>query len=154
VDVENMKYEANGWRYNSGTGCIEFIIKVEGQEDLIVEVPETKFGEIVDTLPSLEEEKEIQKLLKLIYEVKEKRVMTIAEIDKKLEELREKHSKLRERMSGATEKFQIMEMCAESKDLGTEKVLLDTKRHLIRMMAIDESDLRAKLAKIRTGRGG
>lgn len=149
-----MKIEATSWRHNSDTGCIEFLSQVEGREEIILEVPETKFGEIIDTLPSLVEEKEIQRLLNLIYEVKKKRLMTVSEIDEKLEELRTKHSKLRERMSGATEKFQIMEMCAESKDLGTEKVLLDTKRHLIRMLAMEESDLRAKMARIRTGRSG
>ncbi len=149
-----MKIEATSWRYNAETGCIEFLHHVEGQEDTIMEVPETKFGEVIDTLPSLEEEKEIQKLLNLIYEVKEKRVMTISEIDTKLEELRKMHKDLRARMAKATEKFEILEMAAESKDLGTEKVLLDTKRHLIRMLAIEESDLRAKMAKIRTGRGG
>jgi hypothetical protein len=149
-----MKIEATSWRHNSDTGCIEFLSQVEGREEIILEVPETKFGEIIDTLPSLVEEKEIQRLLNLIYEVKKKRLMTVSEIDEKLEELRTKHGKLRERMSGATEKFQIMEMCAESKDLGTEKVLLDTKRHLIRMLAMEESDLRAKMARIRTGRSG
>lgn len=149
-----MKIEAIGWRINPQSGVIELIAKLPStEEELVVEIPETKFGEIIANIPSLVEEKEIQRLLTLIYGVKEKRVMEISEADKRLKDLEEKQEKVREKMPTVKSKLELAALEAESRVLGTEKSLVDSKRHLIRMLTMEEADLRGKLAKAKSGRG-
>jgi hypothetical protein len=47
------------WKLNPSTECIELIIKLPDNTDAVVEVPETKFAEMIDSIPALEEEKKL-----------------------------------------------------------------------------------------------
>jgi hypothetical protein len=149
-----MDVEVKKWNYNPESAKLEIIVEQgEGKEPLTISISETTLHSIMSAVPAFQEEAKIQELLKKIYEIRERRIMVVEEIDKKLEDLRKEHKDVRSRLvKTGIGKLEIMALASETKDLAAEKVLLDTKRHLIRLLAVEESDLRARLAKAMVGR--
>jgi hypothetical protein len=152
--VIKLEINASNWRYNSEKGVIELLVSIPNQtEELVIIVTETALSEIMDLIPSLQEERQIRDLLNKIKNIQQQRLLTIEDIDKKADELRNLHAKIRDELSQPNiSKNDILAISAKSKDLSAEKAVLETKRHLVRMLAMEESKLRAELAKILVGR--
>jgi hypothetical protein len=113
----------------------------------IVEVPETKFAEIIDLIPALEDSKKLKDLLDTLFRVRKERLLTIEELSKECEAMTKKHEDLQGRLKSCSDKVTLFALTAESKDLGTEKVIIDTKRHLIGLLIREEGKIRADIAK-------
>jgi len=145
------------WKLNPATDCIELTVNMPKSaipevaqnepDQAIVEVPETKFAEMIDILPTLEDKKKLKDLLDTLYKVRKDRLLTIDALSKECEEMKKLHEDLRKRFQGCHDKTTLFALTAESKDLGTEKVIIDTKRHLIGLLIREEGKIRADIAK-------
>ena len=147
----SMLAEVRSWQYNEKADRVEIVVGIgDTQKTVILSL--TMLGEMTEVLPSFEEEKMIKDLLKLIAEVTKRRVLRIEKLDEMLEELRAGHADARKALGNAREKLDVMMHTSIIKSLAAEKVVIAEKRHLIKLLLADESDLRAKLARIRAGR--
>lgn len=136
------------WRYDSEKNTILFSLDT-GEE---LELPFDIFEEIVNVMPAFDEEKQIRETLREIYEVRKRRILNIEEIDTEVEKLREEHQNVRKELSAGPKKTEIFALSGRIKSLASEKTMLDTRRHLTKLLFQEEMDLRAKLAKILAGR--
>jgi hypothetical protein len=140
------------WKLNPSTECIELTVKLPDNTEAIVEVPETKFAEMIEMIPALEDAKKLKDLLDTLYKVRKDRLLAVDELGKECEEMTKKHEDLQKRLQGCKDKTTLFALTAESKDLGTEKVIIDTKRHLIGLLIREEGKIRADIAKQQAGR--
>ena len=140
------------WKLNE-QGVIDITIKMPDQTDAIVQMPETMFSEMIESIPALEEEKKLLKLLNSLYDIRQKRLLIIDEIATLIENKIKQHETVRKNMEKSDiTKTEIFALTAQSKDLGLEKVLLDTKRHLCGLLIREEARIRADIAKLQAGR--
>jgi hypothetical protein len=140
------------WKLNPSTECIELTVKLPDNTEAIVEVPETKFAEMIEMIPALEDEKKLKDLLDTLYRVRKERLLTVEGLGKECEVMTGKHEDLQTRLKNCHDKTTLFALTAESKDLGTEKVIIDTKRHLIGLLIREEGKIRADIAKQQAGR--
>lgn len=152
------------WKLNPNTDCIELLVNLPSMTltyndnstteviQAIVEVPETKFAEMIESIPALEEERKLKKLLDTLYDVRKTRLLTVGDLAKECEDMKKNHEDLRKRLQACKDKTTLFALTAESKDLGTEKVIIDTKRHLIGLLIREEGKIRADIAKQQAGR--
>lgn len=141
------------WKLNPDTQCVEFKATMpETNQEITIIVPESKFSEIVQMVPSLEEERQTLAFIKQIQDIRTKQLLTVDEVNKLADDLRKKHDDLRKRLQNPNiQKNEISSIAVESKDLGTEKVLIDTKRHLVGLLMKEEQRARVELAKRKAG---
>jgi hypothetical protein len=140
------------WKLNPETECIEFNINIPNVGQAIVEVPETKFAEMIDSIPALEEEKKLKNLYDKLYDIRMKRLLGVSDLAGECEAMTKKHEDLQVRLQKCTDKTTLFALTAESKDLGTEKVIIDTKRHLIGLLIREEGKIRADIAKLQSSK--
>lgn len=140
------------WKLNPETDCIELNVVLPDKTQAIVEVPETKFSEMIDSIPALQEEKKLKSLYDTLVKVRETRLLTVGDLAKECEDMKAKHEDLRNRLQSCTDKITLFALTAESKDLGTEKVIIDTKRHLIGLLIREEGKIRADIAKLQASK--
>lgn len=140
------------WKLNSQTDCIELMVKLPDNTQVIVEVPETKFAEMIDSIPALEEEKKLKQLYDKLYDIRMNRLLGVSDLAGECEAMTKKHEDLQKRLQGCMDKTTLFALTAESKDLGTEKVIIDTKRHLIGLLIREEGKIRADIAKLQASK--
>jgi hypothetical protein len=140
------------WKLNPSTECIELIIKLPDNTDAVVEVPETKFAEMIDSIPALEEEKKLKKLYDTLFDIRIKRLLGVSDLAVECETMNKKHEDLQTRFRSCADKTTLFALTAESKDLGSQKVIIDTKRHLIGLLIREEGKIRADIAKLQASK--
>lgn len=138
-------------KYNPTT-CTTDLIFLENGIEKILPMTDELMHELIETIPIFNEEKAQRDILKKIYEVREKRILTVAKIDELIDEIREKHDDAQTKLKSVNDKLSILKWNSIIKSLSSEKTTLDTKRHLIRMLVFEEADLRAQLAKREAGK--
>jgi hypothetical protein len=149
---EKSTVEILSWRYDNEKDRLELTANIDGEQKEIV-LPLTVLEEMSELVPSFEEEKIINELLKGIKEVIQKRHLVIEELDKALDDLRKGHEEARKELKAkGIDKIEVLQWNGVIKSLAAEKVVIAEKRHLIKLLLADESDLRVRLAKIRAGR--
>jgi hypothetical protein len=141
-------------RYNSETETTEITFIEDGAEKLLT-LKDEYMHELIETVPLFNEEKEQRRLLKQIYEIIERRHLKVEELDKKIEALQTEHQDLRNKLSSTTiakDKLAILRYASMISSLKGQKPLIDAERLLLRMLIIEEADLRAQLARREAGR--
>lgn len=158
---ENLlhKIEIVNWRFNDKLNKFELLIERNGKQETAI--LNAEFIEAMhDLIPSSDEEKLINGILKAIYAVIKERVLNVRKIDIEIEELRKQHTAARAALTAIPvrgkgckgSKNDIFRWNGIIKSLAAEKVLLGEKRYLTKLLSIEESDLRGRLAKIIAGR--
>jgi hypothetical protein len=140
------------WKLNPSTECIELMVKLPDNTDAIVEVPETKFAEMIDSIPALEEEKKLMKLYNTLFEIRTKRLLGVSDLAVECEVMNKKHEDLQTRFHSCQDKTTLFALTAESKDISSQKVIIDTKRHLIGLLIREEGKIRADIAKLQASK--
>lgn len=151
--------EILNWRFNDKLNKFELLIEKDGKQETAV-ISAELIEAMHDLIPSSSEEKLIEDVLKAIYAVRKKRVLNVDKIDTQVEELRAQHKDARGKLAAIPvrgkgckgSKNDILRWNGIIKSLAAEKVLLGEKRYLTKLLAIEEADLRARLAKILAGR--
>ena len=140
------------WKLNSDTECIELTVVLPDKSTAIVEVPETKFAEMIDSIPALEEEKKLKTLYDKLFSIRMERLLGVSDLAKECEVMNKKHEDLQTRFRSCVDKVTLFALTAESKDLGSQKVIIDTKRHLIGLLIREEGKIRADIAKLQANK--
>jgi len=112
-----------------------------------IELPLDVFKQLVVDGPPTEE-KAIRAVLNEIRRIIKQRVLTIEEIDKKLEKIVKKHDDAQKALKGASDKIEVLKWGAYIRSLQAEKAILDTRRHIVKLMYQEEGRLRAELLKL------
>jgi len=150
-EKELTKIEVLNWHYDAENDRIELLVDVDGRQlTTYLTVPFLK--EMVEIVPSMDEENQIKTLLELIYKIREKRILNVEALDKSLEDLRRQHADARKELKSLKinkgSKNSILRWNGIVKSLAAEKVVIAEKRYLIKLLLQEEGDLRAKLARI------
>jgi hypothetical protein len=140
------------WKLNSDTDCIELTVVLPDKSTAVVEVPETKFADMIDSIPALEEEKKLKKLYDTLFDIRIKRLLGVSDLAVECETMNKKHEDLQLRFQKCTDKTTLFALTAESKDISSQKVIIDTKRHLIGLLIREEGKIRADIAKLQANR--
>lgn len=136
------------FRYNTEYDRLECAL-ADGSE-LFISIKTLK--EMIEKIPVLKEEQRIQDLIDEIHKLRVKRVLTIEGIDKQIEVLGKKQVDAQTNLKNSSTKLDMMIHANIVKSISAEKQLLNERRHLVRLLHIEEGDLRSKLAKILSGR--
>jgi len=121
-----------------------FLISLDGTNT--IEVPLTK--EYLDKLLTAEipsEEKSLNDCLREIQRVRMERVLYIEKID---EELRNLAKEAEQKLGGASDKIEVFRYASLMK---TKLSIITQKRHLSKLAANQEAELRIKLLKLQRG---
>jgi hypothetical protein len=137
-------------RFNHDTRQTE-IVYVEAGVEKVLNLTEEMTNEMIDTIPLFDEQKEIKKIMKTIYDGMHERMLSALEIDKAIDRIQKDHEDARNRLAGAKTKIDVAKWSAIVHSLASEKATLDTRRHLIKLMELEESRLWAKLLEIQHG---
>jgi hypothetical protein len=127
------------WKLNSDTDCIELTVVLPDKSTAVVEVPETKFADMIDSIPALDD-------------IRIKRLLGVSDLAVECETMNKKHEDLQLRFQKCTDKTTLFALTAESKDISSQKVIIDTKRHLIGLLIREEGKIRADIAKLQANR--
>lgn len=149
---EEADLEILSWHYDNKLDKLSIVANIDGEQKTLG-LALVVLEEMAELMPSFEEEKTINELLQSIKDVIKKRHFTIEKLDEALEKLRAGHAEARKELKAKNiEKVEVLQWGCVVKSLAAEKVVIAEKRHLIKLLLADESDLRARLARIRAGR--
>lgn len=137
------------WKFNHETKSVELTLET----GVVISVPEDIFVNVIKTLPEFDDEYQVRELLKKLWEIRERRLLTYDAISKEVQGLREQHKKIREKLDTTVDKARIFALSAQTKDLGAEKVVLAELRMQIKLLGLEEANLKGQLAKILVGKG-
>jgi hypothetical protein len=127
-----MEYISYKW--NQEKSVFEILVDIGTEQPVVLEISKDTLIDMANILPALKEQKLIEDVMVEYYRVMKEQALSIEQILKDGEKLEKLHEDLRKELSDpALDKNEIMAMSARSKDLGTSKVILDTKRHLLKM---------------------
>jgi len=119
----------------------------------VVSISQDSFIAMIKTLPEFDEEFQIRELLKKLWEIREKRLLTYDKLDKEVDDLRAQHKTIRGDLATAKDRLRVLALMGMTKDLAAEKVTLGERRMLIKLLGIEEANLKGQLAKILVGKG-
>lgn len=140
---------ASNWKYNHKTESVEITMDTG---DIVV-IPKDTFINVINIMPEFDDEYQIRELLEKLWAIKQRRLMLYEELDNEVQKLRILHADIRKSLSTAKSKMEVYRLSAQTKDLAAEKVLLGEKREIIKLLNVQEANLKGQLAKIIVGKG-
>jgi len=149
-------FQILNWRFNDKLNKFELMIEKDDKQETVVLNVEF-IEQMHELIPSSKEEELIKDVLKAIYHIRKKRVLNVDDHCEEVDKLRKLHDEARTALKGISAakkggKNEILKWSSIVKSLAAEKVLLAEKRYLTKLLAIEEADLRGRLAKIIAGR--
>lgn len=90
----------------------------------------------------------IEDLIKEIYRVKKQKVLEVEKLATKVDGLISLEQQARNNLTNSTSNLQIRKWSAIIKSIAVEKVLLQEKRYLFKLLELEEAKLRERLATI------
>jgi len=104
-------------------------------------------------LPEMPKEREKKQILEVVDKIAAVRLEKVLTMDKLVEDhnaLIKLDSKIREDLLKASSALEVKKFKLVIESIGMEKVILQEKRHIIKLLEIEESKLRARLIELET----
>ena len=143
-----MRLKATNWKLDGGKIVV---VNQQGDKMIEMEIPIEFVKEIILEMPP-SQERQIRDLIDMIHAVRKKRILTVEDIDKKMENLITREQTAQAQAMAAVDKLDVKKVDAVTKSLKGEKTALDSRRHLCRLLYQEEGELRARLGRLLAGK--
>lgn len=142
------RLKANNWKLEGG----KLIVSWEHENKVFeLEIPPVFIKEMIVEMPPSEEQ-QIRELINKIHAVRKKRLLNIADIDKKIDDIIKREHAAQNAAYAAPDKLEVKKIDSVIKSLKGEKTAQDSRRHLCRLLYQEEGELRVRLARLLAGR--
>jgi len=141
---------ATNWKYDEPSAKFTLLAQLENGEQVEIDISKDAMSQMIGTvIPN--EEKKIAELLKLIYGIIEKRLLSADKIAEELDSLKGEAEDIKKEYDKCQSKTDKLICDGKLKAIDTKRATVDKKRHLTKLLMQEEAELRTRLLKVKRG---